>query len=477
MRKPFFLICFALTFLLSPAWSGEINWQKTVDKIRNQIVLIEYYEQYESSGALVEKGRTKRYLTGLLVDNAGLIITSSDIFRASLEFSPVSAFYNDAVAPMEIRVKWDDEEYKPAEFIGKDDDLGLAFIRLKDAPNLPFLKFENRHNLEIGSRLLLIQHLPQGYGSELMINERRVNAVTSKPQQKFFCELNVKALALFGLVLNEKGQAIGLLQPPSISDGEGSRLSIDQGYDMASSAEIIPFTSFADLIKNPPLYREKDTARKKWLGIYMQPFTRAMSTYYGYDGLKGVLVNTVLKDSPAEKAGLQIGDIITAINGREIEAEKDNHLELFRKLIREQKDALVQFSVFRKGLKLNLQVKLDDTPISQFLAEEVSDETLGFSLKELTQDIIMVKQLEPDEEGVWVSKVETAGWADVAGLAIGDLLLRINDQPVTSLEGVRDALREIREEKPAYVSLFVKRSGGTGFLFIKTNFENIETKP
>jgi serine protease Do len=459
----------ALLLPLYPVLAGETDWQEAIDNVRSQVALIEYYEPYDSPEALVDKGRTKRYLTGVLVDASGLIITSSDIFRASLEFSPVSAYYNDALAPKEIRVKWDDEEYKPAEFIGKDDDRGLAFIRLKDSPKAAPLPFEAKHGLHLGSRVLLVQHLPEEYGAELVINERRISAAISRPQQKFMCELNVNALVPFGIALNEKGKAIGLLQP--------SRVSGDSGNDYWQLAEIIPYEVFSELIKNPPLYREKETARKKWLGIYMQPFTRRLARYYGYEGLKGVLVNTVLKDSPAEKAGMRIGDIITAINSREIAVEKDNDLDVFRKLIRGQKDARVHFSVFRKGQVLSMQVTLGETPISQFLAEEVSDETSGFSVKELTQDIITVKQLEPDAEGVWVSKVETAGWADVAGLGIGDLILRINDRPLTGLAGMREALQQIRSAKPPYISLFVKRASATGFLFIKTNFDNTETKP
>ena len=75
-----------------------------------------------------------------------------------------------------------------------------------------------------------------------------------------------------------------------------------------------------------------------------------------------------------------------------------------------------------------------------------------------------------DTEGVWVSRVERAGWADIAGLSIGDLIHSINDQPVDQLKTIDDIFQKIEETHPEYIQLFIKRNGGTGFLYIKTNF-------
>ncbi|HES59726.1 MAG TPA: PDZ domain-containing protein, partial [Caldithrix sp.] len=169
--------------------------------------------------------------------------------------------------------------------------------------------------------------------------------------------------------------------------------------------------------------------------------------------------------------GLLAGDIITAIDNVEVAAEKDSDLEEFRKLIREQKDSNVIFKVFRDTKLFDVKVELGATPISQYLADEVSNETLGLSVKELTQDIILAKQLDWEMEGVWVSKVERAGWVDVAGLSVGDLVLQINDKSVSNLDSVNECFQKIENEKPDYVSFFIKRDSGTQYLFVKTNFD------
>ena len=362
-------------------------------------------------------------------------------------------------------------EFQPATFIGKDDDKNIAFIKLDKKPKNTPVKFKSNPKLQIGTKILVIQHLPQRYDYELFASERLINAILSKPQKKYLCENNLRSLSDFGLVLTIDGGAIGFVN----STGRASAMSFELPDNQNNPpVEIVLLNTFEEQIKNPPVFKEKETTRKKWLGIYMQPFNRAMASYYDTDDLNGVLINTVLKDSPAEKAGLKLGDVIISIDGQKVAAEKDNELENFRKLIREQKDSMVLFSIFRNGQFLDVDVMLGDTPISQFLADEVSSSIIGLSVKELTQDIILAQRLDWETDGVWVSKTERAGWSDVAGLRIGDLILRINDEPINGLEDIKTLFDQIEKEKPPYLNLFIQRRGDTRFLFIKTNF--VESK-
>ena len=464
MIRSLIYILISVVFIQN-AWA---DWDKKVKKVQDKIVIIEYFEQIISFEAINEKERSKKQVTGIVVDDSGLIMTSSSIFKANLEFSSVISMFGQAEKPTDIRVKFGDGRTLSAEFIGKDEDKELAFIRLNKAENIKPIAFKNKSDLNLGSEVLIVQHLPQDFDYELVVFPRRINSIITKPQKKYLCENNIKALSYFGLVLNEDGDAVGIIN----SNQNMPDMSFDlPEFTFNQPIEIVMYDSFSDLIADPPVFKEKDTARKKWLGIYMQPFDRKMAAFYNNEKLKGVLVNTVITDSPAEKAGLVAGDIITAIDNVEIAAEKDNDLEQFRKLIREQKDSDVVFKVYRDSKIIDIKVELGDTPISQYLADEVSDEILGLSVKELTQDIILAKQLDWETEGVWVSKAERAGWADVAGLSVGDLILQINDKPVGNLETVKECFKKIENDKPAYVSFFVKRDSGTQYLFVKTNFD------
>ena len=461
-----FIYIFLCVLLVQNAWA---DWDKKVKKIRDKLVIIEYFEQIISFEAIVEKERVKKKITGIIVNDSGLIMTSSSIFKANLEFTSVVSMFDQAERPSDIKVKFNDGKSLPAEFVGKDEDKELAFIRLKNAENIKPLKFSKKSKLHLGSEILIIQHLSEDFDYEFVVYPRRINSIISKPQKKFMCENNVKALSHFGLVLNNDGEAVGILN----SEKNLPEMSFELHENIVNQPiEIVLYDTFSDLIANPPVYKEKDTARKKWLGIYMQPFDRKMASYHNQDQLKGVLVNTVITDSPAEKAGLLVGDVITTIDKVEVSAEKDSDLDGFRKLIREQKDSDVTFKVFRDSQLVELKVELGMTPISQYLADEVSNEILGLSVKELTQDIILAKQLDWETEGVWVSKVERASWVDVAGLQVGDLILQINDIPLSNLESVRDRFVEIEKDQPAYLSFFIRRNTGTQYLFVKTNFDD-----
>lgn len=467
MKRTTWIVLNTLLLLLT-VQAGNIDWSDAIRENRNKVVVIEYYEQLNSVETIIDKGRVKKYMTGIIVDDNGLILTSSSIFKPNLEFSSPQSFYNSYQLPSDIRVKMANGQYIPAQFIGKDDDKRLAFIRLKTKQKIEPVKFSDRHNLQLGSPVLIIQHLPNRYDSELMVSKRMVNAALKQPFLRFLCENNLSSLSGFGLVLNAKKEAVGIIR----SSGYNSVPNF--GFDNSDSyepMEIIPYEQFRALIKNPPVFKKKETKRKKWLGIYMQPFTHKMAAYFGQDSLSGILINTIFEKSPAQKAGLQIGDVLTALDGRPLRAEEDTDLEEFRRIVREHKSDKIVFTVFRNNRFLDITVTLGEAPISAYLADELSNSLLGFSAKELTQDIIIAKQLEYDTEGVWVSKVERAGWADVAGLQVGDLLLKINEKKISALNDLKTCFEKIEQDKPEYISLFIKRGSETRFLFLKTDFQ------
>ncbi|MBN2424497.1 MAG: PDZ domain-containing protein [Calditrichaceae bacterium] len=464
MSRLVFILIFILTCI--QYLIGE-NWRKAITAVEDKIVLIEFYEQHGSMESIEEKSRIKRFLSGVIVSKDGLVLTSSSIFKPSLEFSGSSSFHFSDNKLSEIKVKLKDGTSLDAEFVGKDDDKNVGFVKIKNTSDLPVLKFSENEKLDIGDPLLIIQQLGENYDRELIVTKRLINARQEKPNPAFLCEDKISTGIKFGIALDEDYEVIGILidDHSLISIGEGSVLS------SGGLLKIMPYSQFRDLIANPPVYNKKESTRKKWLGVYMQPFTIDMAKYFGNDSIRGVLLNTIIKDSPAEKAGLQSGDVIMAINNVKVDAKTNNDLDVFREVIRSQQDSMITIDIFRDGKILPVSVQLAETPISQFLADEVTNSKLGFSVKELTQDIIIAKQLDFETEGVWVSKVEQAGWADVAGLVIGDLILKINETGAENLKVVEEIFDHINNSKPDYIQLFIKRNGDTRFLYVKTNYK------
>jgi serine protease Do len=77
------------------------------------------------------------------------------------------------------------------------------------------------------------------------------------------------------------------------------------------------------------------------------------------------------------------------------------------------------------------------------------------------------RDLPLDQKGVLVAAVENGGWASVAGLGVGDLVLSIQDQPIATLADFEKATKAVREKKPKHVKIFVKRDVSTAFVFLQ----------
>ena len=376
----------SLVILYSTMLFAQNNpWQKVLSKTEENLVTIEYYEEIISPESITDGNKVKRHLNGIIVDQKGLILTSASIYQARMDFSSSSQFGPEN-PPSDISVTFKNNEAVPAHFIGKDDDKGVAFIRTEKPLNSKGISFENPE-MHLGDKLYFAYQLDEEYNQQIFIMEKSVNSIIPGPPLKLLTEMAQQVS--FGLVYNAKGNAIGVL----ISDDPLSYHGFTYPAMETNYAEILTAPAFNALVKNPPEYRKKDTNRKKWLGVTMQPFTRSLARYFNQDKLEGILINTVLDDSPAKKAGIQVGDVVTEFNGVKLSAEKDTDLQTFRNLIRESDGEQVTFKIWREGSIQELSFKLAEIPISQFLADEASNTLLGFSAKELTKDIILAKQL------------------------------------------------------------------------------------
>lgn len=439
----------------------KMDWQLIELKAEKHIVLIEYLEVRTSRESISKFDRVKRVINGVVVDSSGLIMTSSSIFAAQLDISGGNTISGVTRPPEDIKIRFKDNSFETAQFIGKDDDKKVAFIKVNNLKGLKAVHFKDNLALNIGEPVMISYRTNADAGKQMALIPRPINSSEKGPNSKIMFE-KAGLEVPFALVFNAKGQAIGFT-------AQQPRYYGRFGYESWIFAEIIRPEKFKNLIKNPPKYKKKKTSRKHWLGIKMQPFTRAFARYYKQSALKGILINTVYEGSPAFKAGLKTGDIITEFNGSKIEAETYNDLTALRQLIRGAEDALCHMRFWRNGKVRKVQLTLTEAPISQFLAEEVSNNYLGFNAKQLTQDIIRSKRLEFDTDGVWISQVENAGLADLAGLRAGDLLLKVNDQSLKTVEQLKGLLKKAEDDQVKYISLFVRRFNETRFLFIKTH--------
>ena len=239
--------------------------------------------------------------------------------------------------------------------------------------------------------------------------------------------------------------------------------------------QIIPSIQFLPLFAEPPrLVMQKEGSGKSWLGIQMQILTKDMAAYWDLKKKNGIIINKILSGSPAEKGGLKAGDIILSFENLQIDSYDKKNLDILRDHIRNLPEGNITAQILRKKKEREATIYLESAPKSRFLAEEYSDEFLGLGVKELTQDYIINNDLKFDADGVWVSRIEDAGPASLAGIDVGDLILSINDDEIKNLKDFADNTKEVKESKSDYTQVFLKRQGKTRFVFIKTFLDDIK---
>jgi len=467
------IILVFLIFSLISAGLGN-SWPENLENLKKSLCLVEYYLPQAETNEIKDDTRFKQMITGIVVDDAGLIMTSDIIFPANIDIVARNRFFAQIQSPPEdITVSFGNDEKLKATLVGIDEDLRLAFVRINEPENLPEpVAFEIDDSLKNGDQVYLIQHLNGRYNNELITTAQNINSIIDKPWLKWLSLSAISPLSAGGLAVGPDGDPIGVVFR---NDGmsTASQFEIDAPFASGLLTELLPASLFQGLIESPPKLELHYTGTgKSWLGIQMQVLTSEMAAYWDIDTLSGIIVIRVVPNSPAETAGLQIGDIITRMGNLRIEGEDLQTIDILRNHIRSLPEGPVAMTIWRDKEPIEKTVILQSSPKSQFFAEEFSEEQLRFTVKELTQDIIIENDLDFDTEGVWVSRVEEAGAASLSGLSVDDLILTIDNKKIRNLEDFKREIKQSTASNPALIRFFVKRSDKTLFIYIKPD-ENI----
>jgi serine protease Do len=203
-------------------------------------------------------------------------------------------------------------------------------------------------------------------------------------------------------------------------------------------------------------------ARKAWVPVTVQVLTRELADKLGLPGRSGVRVTRVLGGS---RSGLQAGDIITAIDGDPVQASQPSDSDLFATMVRQYKvGSTVQLSVLRGTDERKIPIVLETAPRLPREMKKYEDPNFEFRVRDMALADRQQRAIADDQRGVLVEAVSEGGWAALAHLADGDLILAIDGQPVENVEAVQKKMTEIAEKKPPMVVLHVRRGIRTFFV-------------
>ena len=185
----------------------------------------------------------------------------------------------------------------------------------------------------------------------------------------------------------------------------------------------------------------------------------------GVAGKKGVRLTGFLPNSPADKAGFKPGDLLFKLDGSVISASRPEDQELLNNLVRAYDvGAEIEFDGLREGQPLKLKVTLGKRPKGDIELADYKDETFEFSARDLSLDQRHQSELAADSKGVFIETVESGGWASLAGLRPGDVLLNLEGKEVADVADLKARLQAFRESKPRRILLHIKRGIRQQFL-------------
>jgi len=216
--------------------------------------------------------------------------------------------------------------------------------------------------------------------------------------------------------------------------------------------------------------------RKAWLPVAYQVLTRDMAEALGLKGESGVRITKVYPDSTAEKAGLGVGDLILKLDGERILSSRPEEMEVFSAMVRQYKiGSEAELTVVRQGQEKKIAVELAPSPKLPREMKEYKDEAFDLSARDIAFFDRMREQWTPEQQGALIQSVGEGGWAGLAQLAVNDLVLTVDDTPVTDVDSLEAIMRKVRKDKRPQITLKVKRGIHTAFIEIEPRWEEQES--
>ncbi|MEX0732324.1 MAG: DegQ family serine endoprotease [Aquisalimonadaceae bacterium] len=341
----------------------------------------------------------------------------------------------------QITVTLADGRELPATLVGSDPDTDLAVIRV-DADDLHALPIADSDALRVGDFVVAIGN-PFGLGQTVtsgIISALGRSGLDLGAYQDFIqTDASINPGNSGGALVNLRGEVVGI--NTAILAPAGGNVGIGFAIPMNMAQAIM-----AQLIKHGEVQRGQ-------LGISVQDLTAELAEAFGLNQQSGVVITQVLSGSPAERAGLAAGDVVTRINDRNVRnaTELRNAIGLLRA------GETVSLDILRNGRRRVVEVVIEAMETATLSGEQVSPRLAGaeFGLTE-------VRTRQGGQMRIAVISLEQGSPAQQAGLREGDLILSVNRQPVASLEEFRSLTNGQRE-----LLLHLQRGAGALFLLLR----------
>ena len=364
--------------------------------------------------------------SGFIINPAGYIVTNNHVVEGATD----------------IRVKIDDGREMAGTVVGRDPKTDLALLKV-EATGLPVIPLGDSTQLQVGEPVMAIGN---PFGLERTVTTGIVSAtgrvIGQGPYDDFIqTDASINPGNSGGPLINTRGQAVGI--NAAIFSQSGGSVGIGFAIPVNQAKSVV-----TQLVASGKVTRG-------WLGVTIQPLTAELAKGFNVTEGTGALVAGVQDGSPASRAGVKAGDIITHYDGQKVATSADLPKLVAATAVGRQ----VPVTVVREGKKvaLNVTVAQMDEPGQPVVAQaEEAKGPLGLTVETVTPSI--AKELKLSEpRGVIVRGVRSGSPAENAGIRAGDVITEVDRQAVADAAQMKRALE--KHPKGAPVVVMVRRDG------------------
>lgn len=364
--------------------------------------------------------------SGFVLDGEGIVVTNNHVVEGCDR----------------IRVTTSEGESYSAEIVGLDPSTDIAVLRVETSRRLPMVLLGDSEAIRVGDWAIAIGNpfgklegsVTVGVISAKGRGDLDIAGGSATLQDFIQTDASINFGNSGGPLVNIHGEVIGMNAAINPSG---------QGIGFAIPINLVRQT-VEQLVQHGRVIRG-------YLGIYPQELTQDLAEGRGLKGTHGVLVGQVLPETPAARSGIERGDVITRINGRDV-----SNVHTFRMLVADAPiGERVPLDVWRKGKRFSVQVVPAERPDQVAVAPSPESSSIpegewfGLEVAELTPEARDAIGLDKEDFGIMIEGVRNGSPAERAGLEPGQIIKEIGDRVMRTLgdyERARDALQ--KEERP-----------------------------
>jgi len=386
--------------------------------------------------------------SGFIVSPDGYIVTNNHLVQGLTGTGTVDT----------VTVTLTDGKEFPARIVGRDDTSDLALLKI-DGHNLPFVQWGDSTKSRVGDWVLAIGN-PYGLGGT--VTAGIISAVHRGGFGRGAYDRYIQTDAAInmgnsgGPMFDLNGNVIGinsaLISPTGASVGIGLAIPAELAKPVIDS-----------LMKG-------QRPQRGYLGVSLQPLDESLAPSLGLPKDSGELVRSLVAGGPGARGGLQQGDVIIKVNGQQVTPDQTVSYLIANTKV----GSRVPLEIIRGGRRATVDVVVAERPTEEALnriagggdsgtpdegaaSPQTPQRALGLSLATLTPELARAANLPPATRGVIITAVDPNGDAADEGLQRGDLILSVNNQPVTTPAQVIAGVDAARRAGRASVLLLVKR--------------------